>query len=301
MEPKEKLQLLKSVRLLDQIPERQLAGLGQFLSPVEYADRAVIFDEGTKGDSLFFVTSGRVRISKQVSTGELKDLAILGPGDCFGEMALVDDVTRSARASACGPTALLRLHRDDMNRWLRSHPELAVDFFAELVQLLSRRLRRTSRELTLLFDLSQLLLEPTASGRELLSRVLTHVVPHLEGTWSAAAYLYNMFNDEMDLMASSGPTDISKLPQKLPAPGETRNLWIEDHVYYVSLPGTIRPHGYLIFHSESALGEEDRAEAARTFTTVARLLTSALENINFRIDESLRKRLEQRSCHGTDL
>ncbi|MDD5657898.1 MAG: cyclic nucleotide-binding domain-containing protein [Elusimicrobia bacterium] len=301
MQPKDKLRLLKSVRLLDQMPERQLEGLAQFLSPVEFADGAVIFEEGSRGDSLFFVTGGKVRISKKVSSGQLKDLAILGPGDCFGEMALVEDVARSARASACGATALMRLHRDDMNRWLREHPALALDFFSELVQLLSRRLRRTSSELTLLFDLSNLLLEAAPSGRELLSRVLTHVVPHLEGTWSAAAYLYNMFNDEMDLVAACGPTDASRAARRLPPAGETRNLWLEDHVYYVSLPGQSRPHGYLLFHSETALGEEERAEVARTLTTVAQLLTSTLENVNFRVDASLRERLEQRVGHGEDL
>ena len=113
MDPKEKLQLLKSVRLLEAIPESQLATLGEFLAPVEFADGAVIFEEGSKGDSLYFVTGGRVRISKRVSAGELKDLAILGPGDCFGEMALVEDVARSAQAAAVGATVSVYQRKGD--------------------------------------------------------------------------------------------------------------------------------------------------------------------------------------------
>ena len=299
MEPKEKLTLLKSVRLLDQIPERQLSTLGEFLTTVDFDDGAVIFEEGTKGDSLYFVTSGKVRISKRVSGAELKDLAILGPGDCFGEMALVEEVARSARAAAMGKTALFRLHREDMNRWLKSHPELAVDFFAELVQVLSYRLRRTSSELTLIFDLSSLLLEPIKTGQELLSKVLSRVVPHLEGSWSAAAHLYNMFNDEMDFVAGCGSWDFTQSQGKLPPVTETRNLWVEDHLYYVSLPGEKRPLGYLIFHSEALLKDEDRTEVGRTLTTVAQLVTSALENINFRMDQGLRERLKTQS-HGAN-
>ncbi|HAM34730.1 MAG TPA: hypothetical protein DEB40_12530 [Elusimicrobia bacterium] len=298
MKPQEKIKLLKSVRLLDQIPERQLATLGEFLAPMEFEDGAVIFEEGTRGDSLYFVSSGKVRISKRVASGEFKDLAILGPGDCFGEMALVEEVARTARAAALGKTALFRLHREDMDRWLKSHPELAVDFFAELVQVLSRRLRLTSSESTLIFDLSNLLLEPLSTGNELLSRVLAHVVPHLAGSWSAAAYLYNAFNDEMDFVAGCGPFDFSRLSAQLPAPTETRSLWIADQTYYVSLPGQKRPHGYLIFRCESALAEQDRAEAARTLTTVAHLLVSALENIYFRTDAKLRERLKNQTTHG---
>jgi CRP-like cAMP-binding protein len=298
MEHQEKLRLLKSVQLLGQIPERQLEALGEFLTPVELTDGAVIFEEGTKGDSLYFVTGGRVRISKRVAEGELKDLAILGPGDCFGEMALVDDVVRSAQAAALGDAKLFQLHRDDMNRWLKSHPELAVDFFAHLVQTLTRRLRRTSSELTLIYDLSHSLLEQWETGKALLSRVLEHVVPHLEGEWSAAAYLYNMFNDEMDFVAGCGPFDFAAIHAKLPPMKETRSLWIDEHVYYASLPGDKRPHGYLIFHSAADLREEQRTEIGRTLTTVAQLLTSALENINHRLDQSLRERLKQQTSHG---
>jgi CRP-like cAMP-binding protein len=298
MDPKERLQLLKSVRLLQAIPESKLATLSEFLTPVEFADGAVIFEEGSPGDSLYFVTSGRVRISKRVSAGELKDLAILGPGDCFGEMALVDDVARSAQAAAAGAAQLFRLHCKDMDRWLKSNPELAVDFFAHLVQVLSRRLRRTSSELTLIYDLSHMLLEPWESGKALLAKVLGHVVPHLEGNWSAAAYLYNVFNDEMDFVAGSGPLDFAGVQGKLPPVKETRNLWIEDRVYYVSLPGADRPHGYLIFRSEDDLEEGQRTETGRTLTTVAQFLSTTLENIEHRVEEGLRARLKQKTTHG---
>jgi len=298
MEPQDKVRLLKTVRLLEAIPEHQLETLSEFLALVEFAEDSVIFAEGSSGDSIYFVTGGRVRISKRVSAGELKDLALLGPGDCFGEMALIEDVSRSAQAAAMGSTKLLRLHRDDMNRWLKAHPELAVDFFAHLVQTLSGRLRRTSSELTLIYDLSHMLLEPWESGQALLAKVLAHVLPHLEGNWSAAAHLYNVFNDEMDFVAGCGPFAFAAVQGRLPSVKETRNIWIDDHVYYVSLPGDKRPHGYLIFHCEGDPKDDQRAEIGRTLTTVAQLLTSALENINHRIDENLRDRLKKQTSHG---
>lgn len=296
----EKLKLLKSLRLLDQIPEAQLRALGEYLKPLSLQDGAVVFEEGTVGTSLYFISSGQVRISKRVAGGGAKDLAILGPGDCFGEMALVETVARSASAESVGTAVIFELAKDDMNRWLKSHPELAMEFFAELVQTQSKRLRRTSNELALIFDLSNLFLEPISTGQQLLERVLRYVVPHLDGSWSGAAHLYNIFNDEMDLVAGQGGFDFSSLAGKLPPPSETRSLWLGDSAYYVSLPGEKRPHGYLIFRSELPLSEEDRTELGRMLTTVARLLTSALENINFRTEEALRSRLQART-HGARL
>ncbi|MFA6003424.1 MAG: cyclic nucleotide-binding domain-containing protein [Elusimicrobiota bacterium] len=299
MDPNSKLKLLRSVWLLDQIPDRQLATLEGFLSPTDYEDGAVIFEEGSQGDSLYFVTSGKVRISKHVSGDQMKDLAILGPGDCFGEMVLVEAVARSARATAVGGTALLRLHREDLDRWLKSHPELALDFFSELVQVLSKRLRRTSNELTMIFDLSRLLLERIRTGPELLAKVLDRVLPHLEGSWSAAAYLYNVFNDEMDLAAGQGGFDFEPLRANLPEAA----AWLDPQNYYVALPGNGRAHahGYLLLHADAALSEDMRAEAGRTLTTVAHLLASALENIDFRTEASLRERLKENRPHGPNI
>lgn len=297
MDASEKLALLKKVRLLDQIPDSQLAALGEFLKPVDLADGAVIFEEGSKGDSLYFVTLGHVRIFKKAKGGP-KDLAILGPGDCFGEMALVETSARSATAAAAGSTSLFELGRDDMNRWLKSHPELAVDFFSELAQVQSKRLRRTSNELTLLFDLSNLLLERLSTGKELLNKVLDHVVPHLEGSWSSAAYLYNIFNEEMDKVGGGDGFDFTTLAGKLPPPSETGSVWIDERTYYVCLPGVKQSQGYIVFYSHDPLSQGDRDEVGRTLTTVARLLTSAVENLNFRTDEILRARLKAQT-HGS--
>jgi hypothetical protein len=177
-----------------------------------------------------------------------------------------------------------------------------MGFFAQLVQVQSRRLRRASNEIALLFDLSNILLEPCPTGKELLVKVLAHVVPHMHGEWSAAAYLYNVYNEEMDFVAVRGDESYKSFASKLPPPLETRSLWIDGKAYYVSLPGAKRPHGYLLFAATGELSDEQRTEVGRTLTTVARLLTSALENIEFRTEEALRARLSKSSQgYGTGI
>ncbi len=297
----QKLTLLKSLHLLDKIPDEHLSALDQYLKPKTIEDGAVIFEEGSAGDSLFFVATGRVRISKKISGENRKDLAVLGAGDCFGEMALLETTSRSARAAAQGQTTVLELGRVDFDRWLKSHPELAMGFFAELVQVQSKRLRRTSAELALLFDVSSLLLEQHAGAKELLSKVLAHVVPHMHGAWSGAAFLYNIFNDEMDHVAKHGDHDFAVSAAKFSKTTETEPRWLDDSSYYVPLPGAKRPQGYLLFHSAAPLAEDERSEHARTLLTMARLLTSAVENINFRTEENLRNRLKTSSYGNAGL
>jgi len=296
MDPNDKLKLLKGLRLLDQIPEEKLSTLSGYLQPSALKDGAVVFEEGSKGDSLYFVSSGQVRISKKFR-GEggkesSKDLALLGPGDCFGEMALIDEaVPRSARASALGETVIFVLAKAELHKWLKAHPELAIGFFAELVQVLSKRLRRSSSELTLLFDLSQWLLEPVASGKELLQRVLGHLVPHLDGSWTGAAFLFNAFNAEMDPVATEGTFAVAA-EAKTPAFGERKTLWADGHTLAVSLPGKKGLRGYLLLRAAAELPADEKSEVARTLATAAGLIASALENIDFRTEDAMRDRLK---------
>ncbi len=301
MDPQQKLLALKSVRLLDQIPEAELASLGQFLKPVSFKDGALVFEEGSQGQSMYFISGGQVRISKRVSGTEFKDLAILSPGDSFGEMALIEDVARSARAAAVGDSDLFELARADMNAWFQSRPEIALGFFTELVQQQSKRLRRTSTELTLLFDLANIFLERIPTEKELLAKVLEHCVPHLEGDWAAQAYVYNVFNEEMEFAASRGDFDFGLIAAKLPVTSQSKNLWLDASTYYVSLPGPKNPLGYMVFRAPNALSQEDRDETGRTLSTAAKLLASALENIQHRTDEALRQRLKKTLSHGSGL
>lgn len=289
----DKVKLIKSVRLLDKIPEKHLTALAEFLKSVSLEEGAVLFEEGSKGDCLYFISSGQVRIAKRVSQDIYKDLAILGPGDCFGEMALIDDVTRSARASGVGPVGLFELRREDLHAWLGSHPELAMEFFAALVQEQSKRLRRSSNEVTLLFDLSNLLLERTLTGKELLAKVVEHATPHMQGSWSSQAYYFNSYNDEMEFVSAHGEADFGDIQDKVASMAETRRSWLDDTTYLVSLPGPKHPQGLLLYRSQNPLSEDDRSETGRTLATVAKLVGTAMENIEFRTEEALRQRLQK--------
>lgn len=277
------VKLLKSVVLLDQIADKPLASLAEFLKPVDYEDGAVVFEEGSRGDSVFFVLSGKVKVSKKVA-GTSQDLALLGPGDSVGEMALLDVVARSATCTAQGEVRLLKLSREDMAGWLKTNPGEAVEFFSELALVQSRRLRATSADLTLLADLSGVLLETSASPAELLRKASARLIPHLPGSWAVSAYIYNPFNGETELACGPAVCD----------PKE------DERTFLVPLPGTPHPHGFLVFKSAEAQSDKSRSDLSLTLTTSARLLAAALENLNHRLEEGLRARLRS-SSHGKSI
>lgn len=289
----DRVALLKSLELFDQYSEERLRALSGYLEPLSFADGAPIFAEGSAGDGLYFILSGRVRVAKKLGGGGEKDLASLGPGDCVGEMSLLDELKRSASAYASGPAELLRLKADDLRRFLKSDPDLAMQFFAELVSVQSRRLRRTSAEVALLYDLSSLLLEDHADGKALLSEALDRLLPHLEGEWSADAKIYNVFNEELDHAAARGPEALED--PAVPGPDAPFSSWAGERTLTLLLRAPGRLLGMLRFRARSAPDAARRAETARTLEASARLLGSALENLASRADEALRERLRKRS------
>ncbi len=119
-----------------------------FAEERRYPAESVIFREGDAGDALYAVAQGRVRISRQVAGGE-EALAILPPGEIFGEMAILDPESpgRSADARAHEEAVLLTLSRPRFEKLERSDPEGCADLSALLCRLAARRCVETADRL----------------------------------------------------------------------------------------------------------------------------------------------------------
>jgi CRP/FNR family transcriptional regulator, cyclic AMP receptor protein len=133
---------LTSVPLLRSLAPQDVEQLAGLLRIRRYARGQVIFLTGDPGTNLCIIESGRVKLTlTSQDLGREVALDHLGPGDVFGELALLDGEPRSADAIAVESTRLLLLRRDDFRTFLTNHPAAAIDLLADM----SRRLRRDTQ------------------------------------------------------------------------------------------------------------------------------------------------------------
>jgi cyclic nucleotide-binding protein len=229
-----------------------------------------------------------------VGAGGFAELAVLAPGDVFGEMALIEKLPRSARAVAHTDTTLFVLGGPALERWLASDAKMAVGFVVELLRVLSVRLRRSSRSVALLYDVGDLTSRRYDDEAGFLMAVLHRMLLHLEGEWSAAAYVYNEFNDEVVRVATVGP-QASSFAETLPLEVGSCSE-IESAGFCLALGGKgDAPAGFLLARNQRAMTAAEKSEAEVALTAVGHLVASTLQNIQQRTDERLRARLQQQT------
>jgi CRP-like cAMP-binding protein len=294
MDLDERVRRLRSLALFASLSDERLRAAAALLESRVVEDGKAFIVEGETGGGLYYIVSGRVRIAKSLGEGGEKDLAFLGPGEALGEMDMLREGTRSASAYAVGPVELLGLKTAAFKEWLAPNPATAALFYAGLAEVQAGRLRRTSDEVAMLYDLSQLLVTPQATAAGLLTHALKRVTPHLQGRWSAEARLFNFFDDELNLVARLGDAQTPDSSQPAPkAPKETE--WTDGRTLRLSLQSPKSLLAALSFRAAGELNDAARHEAERTLGAVSRLLASALENVEHRTDEALRERLRSQA------
>jgi CRP/FNR family transcriptional regulator, cyclic AMP receptor protein len=128
--------LPEQLRLIHQITEEKTIAAGQHL-----------FRDGEAATSLFVLVKGKVRVSKQIPGVGEEALAVLEPGDYFGEMALIDDSPRSADAIANSTCVVGVIEKGAFDQLLFMNKDLAFDLLWVFVRTLSARLRESNEKL----------------------------------------------------------------------------------------------------------------------------------------------------------
>lgn len=131
---------LATLPLFAALDEEAAEVLGNAMTSRALVRGHVVFREGDTGDRLFVVLDGKVKISRASSDGRENLLAVLGPGEMFGELSLFDPGPRTATATAITDCTLASLDHDDLRPVLFERPGVAVN----LLRALAERLRRTN-------------------------------------------------------------------------------------------------------------------------------------------------------------
>jgi len=140
----EKAESLAHVSLFKRLEAEELERLATRVEHVTYNAGEAIFMENDKGDALYVVDRGSVRIWVLDDDAEPVTLAELKTGDFFGELAVLDRGPRSSNATAISDTVLHRLSSDDFQQFLIQHPEASIDVICEI----GARMRQTNMLVT---------------------------------------------------------------------------------------------------------------------------------------------------------
>ena len=132
--------VLRQAPLFSGLDDEAAAALEASMSPASLRRGEILFNEGDDGDQLYVVTDGKVKLGRTSPDGRENLLAILGPGQMFGELSFFDPGPRSATATAVTDVELKSLGHEALSPVLNSHPDVAH----ALLNQLAGRLRRTN-------------------------------------------------------------------------------------------------------------------------------------------------------------
>ncbi len=135
---------LRRIKVLADIEEPQLASLLQYLEVLKFLPNATVFRKGEHGDAMFMVLEGEVR-ARVIVDGRETTLSTMPSGECFGEIAIVDEGPRSADVVANVESVLLKISAAALKRLFHEAPALAAPFLLALSKTITGRVRTLTK------------------------------------------------------------------------------------------------------------------------------------------------------------
>lgn len=138
---KRRREFLRSVALFRWVPRREFGRLLRALVMRHYRAGDALFEEGENGRALFILVSGEVEITRLGKDGKPRSIATLKQGDCFGEIALIDQMPRFSTARATSSVQAYLLHKTELDRLVDDSPRVALAILGHAVAVIGDHLR----------------------------------------------------------------------------------------------------------------------------------------------------------------
>jgi CRP-like cAMP-binding protein len=135
--------ILNSINIFSDLSDLQSHSLQKFFKPRNYLKNSMIILEEEYGDLVFVVQSGTIKITRVNDEGREVILALLGPGEIFGELAILDGEARSANALAQENCKLLAINKEDFLDILKNNFSISFNLMCEL----AKRLRKSDQQI----------------------------------------------------------------------------------------------------------------------------------------------------------
>ena len=142
MEPEttlsDKIILLRGIEIFEGLSVGELAAVASVTEETDYPEGQIVIREGEPGETLYLIINGEVSVIKGLGGDQPIELDRIGKGDYFGEMALFEDIERTASIRTESDSRLLILHKQEFKQIVREYPQIAL----EICKVLSLRIRR---------------------------------------------------------------------------------------------------------------------------------------------------------------
>ena len=132
--PHDIIQVIRNVPYFASLDDSDLTEISRSMIRRKYAVGQVIFHMDDPGGLLYIILEGKVKVYRTNAEGNEAVLAILGIGEFFGELSLIDNEPRSATAEAIEDAQVYTLHRDDFLRFLKNNPAFSIQISSVLAQ-----------------------------------------------------------------------------------------------------------------------------------------------------------------------
>lgn len=237
------LESLSQIPIFQKLAKESLEKISHLIETVRFPDGATIFSEGSSDDSLYIVAQGEVLILKalvKTPSGRArhslenieKVVATLQKGDFFGEMALLEDVRRSASARAKGEALVLRIKRESFWNFVKSDAANALQAIIPLTRTMSERLRQTTLEFATVYELGKIF-SSGLSQKELAAQIVDQVKTVIPEGSLAALALWNEFNDEFEWVTITHPDEFPHELRRTLSRSESLPKFLEEQKTYL--------------------------------------------------------------------
>lgn len=156
-QPKNELifSILKELEIFSDLDENALVTLSHLFEENEYLKDTTIFDEGSIGTSMMVIAQGKVRVSQKANHQTEEALKVLRTGEIFGEMALLEELPRSATTIAHTNVIIISINRENFLHFLEKDSKNGLKIVMKLAKILSARLREADMKLKTFVNLTQ--------------------------------------------------------------------------------------------------------------------------------------------------
>lgn len=143
----ETLEFFKTIPLFEGLTKRELGLVYLAVQKRTYQIGEVLFREGEAGRAIYFVKSGQVELTRQMSADNKRTLSVVGKSHTFGEMALLDQMNRTATATVIESGDIYLLYVATLEELISRHPAIGVILMKNMAMMLSSIVRRANKDI----------------------------------------------------------------------------------------------------------------------------------------------------------